>query len=86
MHIHYVTKMAVACCVLHNVCEIHGETFNEEWTEEVESLHLQRPCDTVASQECEHEDAEAKGQLTVLAAMFEHFIMHMHNHYDVLPI
>ena len=59
MHIHYVTKMDIACCVLHNVCEIHGETFNEEWTEEVESLHLQSPCDTVASQECEHEDAEA---------------------------
>ena len=24
-------KLVAACCVLHNMCEIHGETFDEDW-------------------------------------------------------
>ena len=24
-------KPVAACCVLHNVCEIHRETFDEDW-------------------------------------------------------
>ena len=24
-------KLVATCCVLHNLCEIHGEIFNEEW-------------------------------------------------------
>lgn len=24
-------KPVAACCVLHSVCEIHGETFDEDW-------------------------------------------------------
>ena len=31
----------VAACVLHNICEIHGDTFNEEWMEGVERLDLE---------------------------------------------
>ena len=27
----------ITACVLHNVCEIHGEEFSEEWLEGVES-------------------------------------------------
>ena len=23
--------LVAACCVLHNVCEVHGETFDEDW-------------------------------------------------------
>ena len=34
--IHDVPEVVAACCVLHNVCEIHKDTFNEEWMEEVE--------------------------------------------------
>ena len=26
-----VPKLVAACCVLHNMCEIHGETFDEDW-------------------------------------------------------
>ena len=29
-------EIVAACCVLHNVCEIHGDAFNEEWMEGVE--------------------------------------------------
>ena len=30
MHIENVPNMLRACCVLHNICEIHNDTFNEE--------------------------------------------------------
>ena len=26
-----VTPVVVACCILHNICEIHGSTFNDDW-------------------------------------------------------
>ena len=31
-----VPKLVAACCVLHNICEIHGESFDEEWMQGVE--------------------------------------------------
>ena len=33
--IHDLPKLVAACCVLHNICEIHGENFNEEWLDGV---------------------------------------------------
>ena len=33
--IHDLPKLVAACCVLHNICEIHRENFNEEWLEGV---------------------------------------------------
>ena len=33
--IHDVPKLVAACCVLHNVCEIHGETFDEDWMSDI---------------------------------------------------
>ena len=32
-----VPEVVAACCVLHNICKIHGEEFSEEWLEGVES-------------------------------------------------
>ena len=32
-----VPELVAVCCVLHNMCEVHGDTFNEEWLEGVES-------------------------------------------------
>ena len=29
-------ELIAACCVLHNVCELHGETFNDKWMEGVQ--------------------------------------------------
>ena len=26
-----VTPVVIACCVLHNICEIHGSTFSDDW-------------------------------------------------------
>ena len=32
-----VPELVTACCVLHNICEVHGEDFNDDWLEGVES-------------------------------------------------
>ena len=32
-----VPELVAACCVLHNICEIHGDTFNEDWMEGIEA-------------------------------------------------
>ena len=30
-----IPNVIAACCVLHNICEIHGDAFNEEWLQDV---------------------------------------------------
>ena len=30
-----VPELVAACCVLHNICEIHGECFDDSWMEGV---------------------------------------------------
>ena len=34
IHIENVPHVVIACCVLHNFCEIHGDSFNEEWLQD----------------------------------------------------
>ena len=38
MDIENVPHVIAACCVLHNLCEVHGDSFNEEWLEESDVL------------------------------------------------
>ena len=38
MDIKNVPHVIAACCVLHNLCEIHGDSFNEEWLQEVDLM------------------------------------------------
>ena len=33
-----VPRLVAACCTLHNICEIHGDTFDEEWLEGVKGV------------------------------------------------
>ena len=40
MSISNVPNVIMACCILHNVCEVHGEAFNEVWLDDV---HLDHP-------------------------------------------
>ncbi|XP_062516381.1 uncharacterized protein LOC134191776 [Corticium candelabrum] len=40
MQIRHVQHVIAACCVLHNVCEIHGDSFDDDWMEETD-LQLQ---------------------------------------------
>ena len=42
MHIRNVQHVIAACCVLHNTCEIHGDSIDNDWMEETDSdLHSQ---------------------------------------------
>ena len=36
MHTDHIPLVISACCVLHNLCEIHGESFNDRWIEDNE--------------------------------------------------
>lgn len=38
MDIKNVPNVIAACCVLHNLCETHGDSFNEEWLQEVDLM------------------------------------------------
>ena len=37
MSISNVPHVIMACCILHNICEVHGEAFNEVWLDDVHS-------------------------------------------------
>jgi len=41
--VHTVAIVAAACCTLHNICEIHGEEFDESWVEEVNRNQPEQP-------------------------------------------
>ena len=45
MYLDNVAYVIAACCVLHNVREVHHDSFNEEWLQEID---LDQP-DCVAS-------------------------------------
>ena len=31
------SELVIACCILHNICEIHGDEFSEEWLDGVDN-------------------------------------------------
>ena len=39
----FLPTLATACCVLHNICETHGDEFDEQWFVSDESMPLQVP-------------------------------------------
>ncbi len=43
-----VPTMILACCVLHNVCEVHGDGFEERWEEAVRHEESPQPADEVS--------------------------------------
>lgn len=34
MHTEHIPVVISACCILHNMCEIHGDSFNDLWLQE----------------------------------------------------
>ena len=38
MYVHNVPAVAAAACVLHNICEIHHDQFNDAWLAENDDL------------------------------------------------
>ncbi|XP_061897303.1 uncharacterized protein LOC133646192 [Entelurus aequoreus] len=41
--LHVVPTMILACCILHNVCESHGDAFNGEWLTEAAEAESPQP-------------------------------------------
>lgn len=46
MHTKHIPNVILSCCVLHNICEIHNDTFDEEWLHDID---LSQPDDTSSS-------------------------------------
>ncbi len=38
MSLSNIPTVVAACCILHNVCEVHGERFNDQWLESLSEL------------------------------------------------
>ena len=36
MKLDYLCTAVIACCVLHNVCEVHHDEFDEQWLNDVD--------------------------------------------------
>ena len=54
MFVENVPCVVVACCVLHNICEIHGDNFDEDWIEpdnESDPNQPAAPADTAGGNE-----------------------------------
>lgn len=34
----FVSTIVNACCVLHNLCEVHGDGFDDDWLQEEEEV------------------------------------------------
>ena len=49
MNVENVPHIVDACCILHNVCEIHGDTFNEAWIADVDDT-LEQPAIVTVSE------------------------------------
>jgi len=48
MVIEHIPTVITACCILHNICEAHGNWFNEKWIEERDLLEQPPSAGTTA--------------------------------------
>ena len=48
MDISNIPTVIAAACILHNICEVHGETFNDSWIQDVDNFP-QPPTSTLAT-------------------------------------
>ena len=39
----FMPTLVTACCVLHNLCEVHGDVFNEDWMCEDDEIENTAP-------------------------------------------
>jgi len=49
MSISKILNVIITCCILHKICEIHGEKFNEIWLEGVDSDQPPVPASPISS-------------------------------------
>ena len=48
MEVQHVPNVVTACCILHNICEIHGSQFVESWMDDSSSQTQPTPSATTA--------------------------------------
>ena len=51
-------ELIAACCVLHNLCEIHGERFNEDWLQDLDTSNINQGCTMDSDSNGSHKNGE----------------------------
>lgn len=51
-------ELIAACCVLHNLCEIHGERFNEDWLQDLDTSNINQGCTVDSDSNGSHKNGE----------------------------
>lgn len=43
MHVNHIPNIIAAACILHNLCEVHGEHFNDAWLQDMSDSNYSPP-------------------------------------------
>ena len=70
MSVENIPTVIAACCILHNMCEIHGETFMETWMTDVHSEENQ------PNQHVVDNDTNTGGAKEIRAALVQYLYNH----------
>ena len=68
MKLKRIVKVIAACCVLHNICEIHGDGFDESWQSKLDESTYVQP----ARQR--HEEGRMEGPASIRGALLRYFV------------
>lgn len=67
-----VPLIVIACCILHNVCEIHHSKFNSEWLDSIESTQIPQPNSTATDDDEPSENASEKYYNFILLSLLQY--------------
>ena len=69
MSVERVHTIVTTCCILHNMCEVHSDSFNNDWLAELSSFN-EEPATTIHSDT--NNDIEHDGKI-IRQALIEYF-------------
>ena len=68
-----VPNIVQSCCILHNICEIHGETFNTSWLDIEDNSNYPQPTMTQSNQSQTANYEQAKQlRITLMKYFYNH--------------
>ena len=70
MHVDKIPTVIAACCVLHNMCEIHHQQFNDRWSLDNGDQNVPQP----QSRECHTDEGDEPKEIR--DALMQYFISH----------